>query len=89
MKVAFPMDGVEQMIDMSVSPVTAQETILYFWRGSPAAIPTLEGTANTIANSVAATSGGSREDDVVFYCGARSAGTFIGIQKLTRCWVKL
>jgi len=75
------MDGVEQMIDVPVKNVITEDlgqSCILAW--FLAAIPTLEGTPNTIANSVAATSmaaTGGRHD---FHCGVRSAGTFIGIQ---------
>jgi len=54
-------------------------TILYFLAWFLAAIPTLEGTANTIANSVAATSMAAAAGTMIS-CVLRSAGTFIGIQ---------
>jgi len=56
-RIAFPMDGVEQMICTGKKcDYRSSWAILYFLAWFLAAIPTLEGTANTIANSVAATS---------------------------------
>jgi chemosensory pili system protein ChpA (sensor histidine kinase/response regulator) len=82
-RIAFPMNGVEQMIDIPVKNVIteAQGQSCISWRGSLLPFrPLKELLTYNCQLSRSNVYGGNREDDIISIVVLRSAGTFIGIQ---------
>jgi chemosensory pili system protein ChpA (sensor histidine kinase/response regulator) len=82
-RIAFPMDGVEQMIDIPAKNVTtdAQGQSCISWRDSLLPFrPLKELLTYNRQISRGSVYGGTREEDMISIVVLRSAGTFIGIQ---------
>ncbi len=82
-RIAFPMDGVEQMIDIPVKDVItdAQGQSCISWRDSLLPFrPLKELLVSNRQLSRSKVYGGNREEDMISIVVLRSAGTFIGIQ---------